>query len=82
MRNEQLSSLKEIMALEFTLVDLHLYLDTHPSDSKALSDYNTIFAQLSTLKNNYEETYGPITPRPSARPWQWISEPWPWDMEY
>ena len=34
-KKERLELLKEIMALEFSLVDLNLYLDTHPEDERA-----------------------------------------------
>ena len=36
-----------IQALEFTAVDLNLYLDTHPCDARALADYNQVVAALA-----------------------------------
>lgn len=83
MNREQLELLKELMALEFTAIELNLYLDTHPNDQRALMEYNAVCQQLMMLKERYERCYGPLTPcNPSAFPWQWIEEPWPWEICY
>ena len=85
MSPEQLALLQEIQALEFTCVDLNLYLDTHPTDPNALADYNTTVQQLAVRKAEYAQAYGPFmgfgqeTVCPS---WTWICEPWPWEIEY
>lgn len=81
----QRKGLLEIQAIEFTLVELNLYLDTHPNDRQALNDYNNAVRQLYTLKRNYEARYGPLAnfgSAPSKYPWQWIEEPWPWESSY
>jgi len=107
MDREQLCMLKELMALEFTVLEFHLYLDTHPTDQRALMEYNSFVQQLSVLKRQYQDRYralmeynsfvqqlsvlkrqyqdryGPLTwQEPSAYPWQWINEPWPWEICY
>jgi spore coat protein JB len=75
--------LKQITALDFMIIDLHLYLNTHPADRDALAKYNSFIVQSNTLKQNYERLYGLITERASCSPypWQWINEPWPWEYE-
>lgn len=75
--------LKEITALDFVMIDLQLYLNTHPMDQAALERYNAIVPQLDTLKKNYESCYGMLCVGNSFSPypWQWISEPWPWEYE-
>ncbi|NLW56884.1 MAG: spore coat protein CotJB [Firmicutes bacterium] len=83
MNREQLCMLKELMAVQFTALELHLYLDTHPTDQKALMEYNSVVQQLNVLKHEYQQRYGPLTwGEPSAYPWQWINEPWPWEICY
>ncbi|NLW60267.1 MAG: spore coat protein CotJB [Firmicutes bacterium] len=83
MDREQLCMLKELMALEFTVLEFHLYLDTHPTDQRALMEYNSFVQQLAVLKRQYQDRYGPLTwQEPSAYPWQWIDQPWPWEICY
>ena len=83
MDRDQLCMLKELMAMEFTALEFHLYLDTHPTDQRALMEYNTVVQQLKVLKQRYQERFGPLTyGEPSTYPWQWINEPWPWEICY
>lgn len=75
----------QIMAEEFTAVELNLFLDTHPDDRKALNDYNQTAARLAQLKVQYEQRYGPLTnfgESPSENAWRWVDEPWPWEMNF
>lgn len=76
--------LKQLTALDFMAVDLHLYLDTHPCDREALMKYNSVVMQANMLRNNYERLYGPLTSyrSPSPYPWQWINNPWPWNCDF
>lgn len=81
----RLDILYEIMELEFACIDLNLYLDTHPNDQRALMQYNTLASQLKQLKNQYELIYGPLSNfgcSLSKYPWEWIVDPWPWEIEY
>ncbi len=83
--SHQAHLLKEIMSYEFTAVELNLFLDTHPNDVKALTEYNQVTECLKKLKFEYEKCYGPLTnfgTSPSQHPWRWIDEPWPWQIEY
>jgi spore coat protein JB len=84
MYQEQLEMLKQIQTLEFTAVDFNLYLDTHPDDQRALSDYTNTVAGLQRLRATYIRCAGPLTPTdPSgSNRWNWIAEPWPWQIEY
>jgi spore coat protein JB len=83
--NEQARMITNIMQIEFAAVELNLYLDTHPTDRRALDDYNSLTRQLRELKNQYQRIYGPLVNfghTPSQYPWRWIDEPWPWEIEY
>lgn len=74
--------LNKINDYEFTLIDINLFLDTHPSDKKALADYNTYAAELATLKNRFIKEYGPLQNfgnSTSEGSWKWNSQAWPWD---
>lgn len=80
---ERLEMLKEIMALDFSNVELNLYLDTHPMDQRALAIRNDYIMKTKKLKEEYEKKYAPLTAEfVSKCPWQWIEEPWPWEIDY
>ncbi|HHT51244.1 MAG TPA: spore coat protein CotJB [Eubacteriaceae bacterium] len=83
MDNKRRNMLEEIQAVGFVLIELNLYLDTHPNDERALREFNTYSQQLKRLRTQYEAQYGPLLNSglsPSQFPWKWINEPWPWDM--
>lgn len=76
--------LHEIQAIDFVLVDLTLYLDTHPYDYQAIQQFNQ-FAQYSKqLKQQYEAKYGPMlqfgNSFAGANEWTWGKGPWPWQV--
>lgn len=80
---DRLEMLKEIMALDFSSIELNLYLDTHPMDMKALAIHNDYTMKLMKLKEEYEMKYDLLTHKHvSDCPWKWISEPWPWEIDY
>lgn len=78
------SLLRKIMELDFVAVDLQLYLNTHPGDREALNQFNLVVTQSQMLRQEYEKRYGPLCSfrSPSAYPWQWINNPWPWDYTF
>ncbi|NPV29204.1 MAG: spore coat protein CotJB [Firmicutes bacterium] len=86
MNRQQVRMLREIQELEFAALEMNLYLDTHPEDETALSTFNSLVSRLAGARRAYEAEYGPLInfghSSPSRLPWQWIEEPWPWDIEY
>lgn len=80
---ERLELLKEIMAIDFSLVELNLYLDTHPYDQRALMLHNEYVVKSKRLKEKYEEKYDMLTINNLSKcPWEWIRDPWPWEIDY
>lgn len=72
--------MREVMAADFTAGDLHLYLNTHPYDHRALMIYISSVRRASQLRGYYERMYGPLTASASLTyPWPWINSPWPWE---
>lgn len=58
----------------FAAWEMRLYLDTHPTDTIALS----LFQQMATAAGepNYASTFvGPVT----GDRWAWLDNPWPWE---
>jgi spore coat protein JB len=76
--------LKALSAMDFYAVDMALYLDTHPDDNEALARYNAIVREANTLRQSYEQQFGPMYSyrSTSAAPWQWINDPWPWHAQF
>lgn len=76
--------LKKITALDFYIIDLHLYLDTHPEDTEALNKYNDCVRHVKDLREDYNNKYGMLLANNcvSATPWQWIEGGMPWQAKY
>jgi len=85
MSTVRMQMLIDIMALEFTAVELNLFLDTHSGERRALDAYNATVEQLNELKREYEARFGPLTNfgySDSDYPWRWVEEPWPWQINF
>ena len=74
-RKEMIQKIKE---LNFSIIELSLYLDTHPCDMKAINMHNEYAKQVKELKEKYQKMYGPLTIFYPSDEWNWIEEPWPW----
>lgn len=81
--NDQEKMLHQIMAIDFYLTDLQLYLDTHPYDKTAIAIYRKCTLDSKKIKDEYQALYGPFTPNfLCEKPyWCWIDNPWPWDKK-
>ncbi|WP_246942263.1 spore coat protein CotJB [Bacillus pinisoli] len=80
---EYYSLLEELQAVDFVLVELTLYLDTHPKDYDAIRQYNEFAKQRGLLKKQMESKYGPLQQYGnsySGYPWNWDDAPWPWQV--
>ncbi len=68
-------------AVHFAMLDLHLYLDTHPGDCNAASQLEECRKTSASLMEKYESAFGPLNQsQQNTSRWAWISDPWPWDM--
>lgn len=73
----------EIQAIDFVLVELTLYLDTHPDDYEAIQQFNQCSQQSRKLKRAFEKEFGPLFEfgmSYSSYPWSWDNAPWPWQV--
>ncbi|MBE7066722.1 MAG: spore coat protein CotJB [Ruminococcaceae bacterium] len=76
--------MREIMALDFALNDLKLYLNTHPDDEKSIELFNKIATKGKELFDTYQSMYGPLIAEMytgSEHTWDWIECPWPWNKK-
>jgi spore coat protein JB len=76
--------LKRLTALDFYIIDLHLYLNTHPTDRDAIMKHNEVVKEARELREEYERLYGPLMAFNSTSkcPWQWMENPWPWQYKF
>lgn len=74
------SLLMRLSAAQFAAWELHVFLDTHPCNKEALVLRDKYVRECNELKKEYEEKFGPLTPK-SATPNRWLENPWPWDYE-
>ena len=71
--------MKQIKCLNFAIVDIAQYLDTHPTDRKALCLHREYTNELRTLKDKYQRIFGPLDIYYPCNKWRWLEEPWPWE---
>jgi len=74
--------LEQIRATDFALIELNLFLDTHPSDENALKDFRMLAETREKLYKQFTQKYGPLQAADGATSdcWLWINDPWPWDQ--
>ena len=75
--------LAELQALEFVLLELGLYLDTHQDDTEAFALFKQYSAIEKAARSAYEAKHGPLTKKMSANAerFSWLKDPWPWNYE-
>ncbi len=76
------TALTELMALDFAISELGLYLTTHKDDAEALELYWSYVRLGQQGREKYVEQYGPLC-LTDLTPgcFKWLNDPWPWDME-
>ena len=74
--------LAELQALEFVLVELGLYLDTHQGDQEAFALFQKYAALEEEGRKRYEAMHGPLTLASAAKgdSYKWLKDPWPWNF--
>ncbi|SDI49859.1 spore coat protein CotJB [Alteribacillus bidgolensis] len=75
--------MEELQAVDFVLVELTLYLDTHPNDTAAIQQFNEMAYYRHQLVPQIEQYYGPLQQfgnSYSGYPWNWNQSPWPWQL--
>lgn len=71
--------LNELRALKFSIIELGLYLNTHPCDQEAICMHKEYANKYKKLADQYQKMYGPLTIMFPCNKWRWLEEPWPWE---
>ena len=71
---------KFIQNTNFALIEMALYLDTHPECPCGLETYHDYHHSIKRAIDIYEKKYGPLTIYGvnCKDNWDWVDEPWPW----
>ena len=79
--NEKERLMRELQALQFSLVDLAEFLDTHPDNAPALRMFKQLSAKAHEAKDRYEASFGSVTSGGSGNEdyWDWTATPFPWE---
>lgn len=80
---EQQNLMKRIQFYGFAVTEATLFLDTHPTDKAALKYHNKYTQLRNEAMDEYQQKFGPLTlgNYQSDDKWEWVSDPWPWEME-
>lgn len=74
--------LKKISTYKFAIIDIQLFLDTHPDDKSMLNKLNEYKKTVTPLVREYETKFGPLKKsNEDNNTWLWVKNPWPWDTE-
>ena len=73
--------LKDISIVDFVLVELMLYLDTHPFDRNAMDYFNHYSKMKNQMIKEFSQKYFPLTKdlAESNKEWRWGAAPLPWE---
>ena len=75
------TALSELMALDFAIDELGLYLTTHSKDQEALQLYWSYIKLAKEGREKYQKMYGPLlqTDLTPEDGYAWLKDPWPWE---
>ena len=75
------TALVELMALDFAIDELGLYLTTHSKDQEALQLFWSYINLAKEGREKYQKKYGPLlqTDLTPDQGYAWLKDPWPWD---
>lgn len=79
--NGEVQMLKEISIIDFVLIELMLYLDTHPYDRSAMEHFNHYNRIKGRMEREFAMKFFPLTKdmAESDKEWRWGKAPMPWE---
>ena len=77
---------RNIHELDFALHELNLFLDTHPTNMKAMELLREYRKKRAEALTAYEERFGnyisEVGDVPCGGCWKWLQGPWPWENDF
>lgn len=79
--NEKTRLLHHIGVVDFVMVELTLYLDTHPKDKEALEYFNHYSRVKHQLMKEFAAKFYPLSRdyADCGKEWTWVMAPNPWE---
>jgi spore coat protein JB len=75
----------KINAVDFAIHELVLFLDTHPTNQKAMALLKEYRLKKEELIKEYESKFGTYIVTtcdvPASECWQWLDGKWPWEYK-
>lgn len=75
----------DIGVIDFVIVEMKLYLDTHPTDKEAMEYLNHYVRMKNQAMREYAMKFGPLrmsdADSSTQNEWKWAMQPWPWEGE-
>jgi spore coat protein JB len=72
--------LRQLSEYDFAVIELQIYLDSHPFDEEAEKKLNEYLKEAKILRDEFERKFGPIVATSeNSNSWGWIADPWPWN---
>lgn len=81
MLSEKQKLLRRLQAARFAMVEINLYLDSHPTCQEGLRYFREKREETEKLTREYESKYGPLTAAASCAEerWEWTATAFPWE---
>lgn len=77
---------RKIYELDFALYELVLFLDSHPTNRRAMELMREYREKRMQLIEEYEKNFGKyivtVKDVPMSERWQWLDGPWPWENDF
>ena len=85
MNSEKEMLFHDIGIIDFVIVEMNLYLDTHPTDCEAMEYLRHYVRLKNQAMKEYAMKYGPLRIQDADagnhKEWLWAMQPWPWEGE-
>lgn len=81
MRTDRDRLMKTVRDTDFAILDVGMYLNSHPKDEKAMDYFNRYQQINKEATREYEKHFGPLTVTgvDTNNGWTWTKGPWPWE---
>ena len=77
---------RKIFSFDFAIHELVLFLDSHPTNKKAMALLAEYRKKRAMLVEDYEARYGKLIINtcdvPTSGCWEWLKGPWPWENNF
>lgn len=76
-------AMRNVQMYGFAMFDTMLFLDTHPGSREAMEFLDYTRGIYREAVETFQTQFGPLNAGNAdvSGSWEWVSEPWPWELE-